>query len=296
MPSARTCAASRRSAGARERRVAVALRGSGLPRSVEPSTAPDAEHARRDPVGRPETREEAKLSASFSVDAGASDARRVAREDDLARSRGRPRPRRSARGRRAGRRARARAGSAAAGSAARRAPAPADERDGEDDDGEQGAAIAGEDRVRTVQRWVLHVAKIVRAAHGGRGAAARMIWIDAAEAPSMTETQAAILEEIIALLAEPERGAASPSLARLEDTLTAGYARALELEAERLARSSGGWARSRRGSATPDARGCRRARRARRAALVGRRRRAPPPARALGVAPRARERSPRRPA
>ena len=49
----------------------------------------------------------------------------------------------------------------------------------------------------------------------------------------MTETQAAILEEITSLLAEPERGARSPSLARLEDTLTSGYAHALELEAER---------------------------------------------------------------
>ena len=49
----------------------------------------------------------------------------------------------------------------------------------------------------------------------------------------MTEPQPAILEEIASLLAEPERGAASPSLARLEHTLTSGYAHALELEAER---------------------------------------------------------------
>jgi hypothetical protein len=48
----------------------------------------------------------------------------------------------------------------------------------------------------------------------------------------MTDAQAAILEEIATLLAEPERGPKRPSLARLEDTLTAGYAHALELEAE----------------------------------------------------------------
>src|SRR3954447_14452819 len=50
----------------------------------------------------------------------------------------------------------------------------------------------------------------------------------------MTDAQAAIMEEITSLLAEPEHGPATPSLARLEDTLTAGYARALELEAEQL--------------------------------------------------------------
>jgi hypothetical protein len=50
----------------------------------------------------------------------------------------------------------------------------------------------------------------------------------------MTDAQAAIVEEITTLLAEPEHGARRPSLARLEDTLTSGYARALELEAEQL--------------------------------------------------------------
>ena len=50
----------------------------------------------------------------------------------------------------------------------------------------------------------------------------------------MTEAQAAIVEEITSLLAEPEHGSRRPSLARLEDTLTSGYARALELEAEQL--------------------------------------------------------------
>ena len=49
----------------------------------------------------------------------------------------------------------------------------------------------------------------------------------------MTEAQAAIVDEIAALLAEPEPGAPLPSLAAIEYTLTSGYARALELEAER---------------------------------------------------------------
>jgi hypothetical protein len=49
----------------------------------------------------------------------------------------------------------------------------------------------------------------------------------------MTDAQAAIVDEISSLLAEPEHGAKRPSLERLEDTLTAGYAHALELEAER---------------------------------------------------------------
>lgn len=49
----------------------------------------------------------------------------------------------------------------------------------------------------------------------------------------MTEAQAAIVDEIAALLAELEPGAPLPSLAAIEYTLTSGYARALELEAER---------------------------------------------------------------
>src|ERR671923_271163 len=40
-------------------------------------------------------------------------------------------------------------------------------------------------------------------------------------------------DEISQLLAAPADGAEAPPLARLEDTLTAGYARALALEAER---------------------------------------------------------------
>jgi hypothetical protein len=50
----------------------------------------------------------------------------------------------------------------------------------------------------------------------------------------VNDAQAAIHDEIVSLLAAPEQGANSPSLAYLEDTLTAGYARALELEGERL--------------------------------------------------------------
>jgi len=42
-----------------------------------------------------------------------------------------------------------------------------------------------------------------------------------------------ILEEIRTLLAAPPTGEDAPSLDDLEDTLTAGYARALALEAER---------------------------------------------------------------
>jgi len=41
-------------------------------------------------------------------------------------------------------------------------------------------------------------------------------------------------EQIVELLRMPEAGAGAPSLARVEDTLTEGYARALALEAERL--------------------------------------------------------------
>jgi ABC-type phosphate transport system auxiliary subunit len=45
---------------------------------------------------------------------------------------------------------------------------------------------------------------------------------------------AALLEEIAALVAEPASTEHAGQLARMEDTLTAGYARALALEAERL--------------------------------------------------------------
>ena len=50
--------------------------------------------------------------------------------------------------------------------------------------------------------------------------------------------------QIEELLSAPASGAGAPTLARLEDTLTEGYAQALALEAERCG-SSGGSARSR---------------------------------------------------
>jgi hypothetical protein len=43
-----------------------------------------------------------------------------------------------------------------------------------------------------------------------------------------------VVQEIQALLSAPAEGADAPTLARLEDTLTEGYAQALALEAERL--------------------------------------------------------------
>jgi hypothetical protein len=49
----------------------------------------------------------------------------------------------------------------------------------------------------------------------------------------MTHDSAHLLEEITKLLAAPRSGAEAPPLADVEDTLTAGYARALALEAER---------------------------------------------------------------
>ena len=42
-----------------------------------------------------------------------------------------------------------------------------------------------------------------------------------------------VQDEIVQLLGLPEAGAGAPSLDRIEDTLTAGYAQALALEAER---------------------------------------------------------------
>ncbi|HVM57231.1 MAG TPA: hypothetical protein VMT74_07185 [Gaiellaceae bacterium] len=43
-----------------------------------------------------------------------------------------------------------------------------------------------------------------------------------------------VVQEIQALLSAPADGADAPTLERLEDTLTEGYAQALALEAERL--------------------------------------------------------------
>ena len=48
------------------------------------------------------------------------------------------------------------------------------------------------------------------------------------------QEDAVLFEEIAALVAEPAAAGRSDLLARMEDTLTAGYARALALEAERL--------------------------------------------------------------
>jgi hypothetical protein len=42
-----------------------------------------------------------------------------------------------------------------------------------------------------------------------------------------------VLDDIRMLLAAPDTGAKAPSLAELDDTLTTGYATALQLEAER---------------------------------------------------------------
>jgi hypothetical protein len=49
----------------------------------------------------------------------------------------------------------------------------------------------------------------------------------------VNRTHATLLEEISSLLARPDSGQEGPTLAVIEETLTAGYARALELEAER---------------------------------------------------------------
>jgi hypothetical protein len=57
---------------------------------------------------------------------------------------------------------------------------------------------------------------------------------EAAPRRPLTEHTDTFLAEIAALLAARQPGDAEPSLARLEETLTAGYARALELEAGRL--------------------------------------------------------------
>lgn len=43
-----------------------------------------------------------------------------------------------------------------------------------------------------------------------------------------------VQEQIVELLGLPERGVEAPSLDRIEDTLTEGYAHALALDAERL--------------------------------------------------------------
>ncbi len=49
----------------------------------------------------------------------------------------------------------------------------------------------------------------------------------------MADDTATLFDDIRQLLTAPRSGAQAPPLARLEETLTAGYARALALEAER---------------------------------------------------------------
>src|SRR5919108_4871826 len=62
---------------------------------------------------------------------------------------------------------------------------------------------------------------------------ARQIIDETAESPVIRET-ATLYEEIRALLDEPSGAEETGFLARLEHTLTDGYARALALEAERV--------------------------------------------------------------
>jgi hypothetical protein len=63
------------------------------------------------------------------------------------------------------------------------------------------------------------------------GSATRII--ELGEPPLMTNDPAILFEEISQLLAAPRTGSEAPALAHVEDTLTAGYARALALDAER---------------------------------------------------------------
>ena len=51
---------------------------------------------------------------------------------------------------------------------------------------------------------------------------------------AVTNDQSAMFEQIEELLSAPAPGVDPPSLARIEDTLTEGYAQALALEAQRL--------------------------------------------------------------
>jgi hypothetical protein len=50
----------------------------------------------------------------------------------------------------------------------------------------------------------------------------------------VTSAATCLIDEIRSLLADPADGEREPYLARVEDTLAVGYARALALEAERL--------------------------------------------------------------
>jgi hypothetical protein len=71
-----------------------------------------------------------------------------------------------------------------------------------------------------------------RLAHGALWPSAPIIDFVGASA-LMTNDPAPLFEEISELLAAPQSGDAAPRLAHVEETLTAGYARALALEAER---------------------------------------------------------------
>src|SRR5205823_8892384 len=86
--------------------------------------------------------------------------------------------------------------------------------------------FAGE-RVQS-RRWALRRRKIVRAAHAVPAACPNTC----ASGPR-TCRAAMILEEIRTLLDAPPVGENAPSIDAVEHTLTAGYARALALEAER---------------------------------------------------------------
>ena len=71
-----------------------------------------------------------------------------------------------------------------------------------------------------------------RSAHGARWRREPII-VCVGESALMTNDPAPLFEEISELLAAPRSGDEAPPLAHVEDTLTAGYAQALALEAER---------------------------------------------------------------
>jgi len=70
---------------------------------------------------------------------------------------------------------------------------------------------------------------------------------------AMAQEQPKVTQRIEALLEAPRSGAAAPTLARVEETLTEGYAEALALEAERLRLERRLGEVAREGSADPGA-------------------------------------------
>jgi hypothetical protein len=70
---------------------------------------------------------------------------------------------------------------------------------------------------------------------------------------AMAREQPNVTEQIEALLEAPRSGADAPTLARVEETLTEGYAEALALEAERLRLERRLGEVAREGSADPGA-------------------------------------------